>query len=129
MQWQYRTILFEFQKDGLLGDKYIDDEDVEATLNEQGVAGWELVNVALIQEGLLSFFKRPASSVPRVTEPASAPPAEAPPSTPEPRQEPEPVITAESIKEQEREHIRRLGERTLETDSSEDDTVGSIRIS
>ena len=58
MQWQYRTLLFEFQKDGLLGDKYIDDEEVEELLNEQGARGWELVNVALIQEGLLAFFKR-----------------------------------------------------------------------
>lgn len=58
MNWQYRTILFEFQKDGLLGDKYVDDEDVEKVLNEQGEQGWELVSVAAVQEGLLTFFKR-----------------------------------------------------------------------
>ena len=44
MYWQYRTILFEFQKDGLLGDKYVDDEEVEKILNEQGEQGWELVS-------------------------------------------------------------------------------------
>ncbi len=59
MQWQYRTILFEYHKDGLLGDKYIDDEEVEQTLNEQGAEGWELVGVTPVQEGLLSFLKRP----------------------------------------------------------------------
>ena len=58
MNWQYQTILFEFQKDGLLGDKYVDDEEMEKILNEQGEQGWELVNVTAVQEGLLTFFKR-----------------------------------------------------------------------
>ena len=58
MRWQYRTILFEFQKDGLLGDKYIDDDEMEHVLNEHGKLGWELVSVTPVQEGLLSFFKR-----------------------------------------------------------------------
>ena len=58
MNWHYRTILFEFQKDGLLGDKYVDDEEVEKILNEQGEQGWELVSVTAVQEGLLTFFKR-----------------------------------------------------------------------
>ena len=57
MYWQYRTILFEYHKDGLLGDKYIDDEEVERVLNEQGEEGWELVTVTPVQEGLLSFLK------------------------------------------------------------------------
>ena len=34
--WQYRTILFEYQKDGILGDKYLDDEEMEKVLNQQG---------------------------------------------------------------------------------------------
>ena len=59
MLWQYRTILFEFTKDGLLGDKYVDDEEMEKTLNEMGRHGWELVNVALLQDGLLTFLKIP----------------------------------------------------------------------
>lgn len=58
MNWQYRTILFEFQKDGLLGDRYIDDDEMEQVLNEHGRKGWELVSVTPVQEGLLSFFKR-----------------------------------------------------------------------
>lgn len=58
MYWQYRTILFEYQKDGLLGDKYIDDEQLEKTLNDQGDSGWELIAVTPVQEGLLAFFKR-----------------------------------------------------------------------
>ena len=58
MNWQYRTILFEFQKDGLLGDRYIDADEMEQVLNEQGKKSWELVSVTPVQEGLLSFLKR-----------------------------------------------------------------------
>lgn len=60
MKWQYRTILFEFQKDGLLGDRYIDDDEMEKVFNEHGEKGWELVSVTPVQEGLLSFLKRPS---------------------------------------------------------------------
>ena len=62
MAWQYRTILFEFTKDGLLGDKYVDDEEMEKTLNEMGALGWELVNVTLLQDGLLAILKRPVGA-------------------------------------------------------------------
>lgn len=57
MKWRYKTILFEFQKDGMLGDKYIDEEQVEAELNEHGVRGWELVTVTMAPDGLLAFCK------------------------------------------------------------------------
>jgi len=60
MLWQYRTILFEFTKDGLLGDKYVDDEEMEKVLNQLGGREWELVSVSLLQDGLLAFLKRPA---------------------------------------------------------------------
>jgi len=62
MRWQYRTLIFEFQKDGLLGDRYIDDEEMEKTLNEQGRAGWELVSATMVQDGLLTLLKRPDRS-------------------------------------------------------------------
>jgi hypothetical protein len=58
VKWQYRTILFEFRKDGLLGDRYIDDDEKHKVLKEQGQKGWELVSVTPVQEGLLSFFKK-----------------------------------------------------------------------
>ncbi len=127
-QWQYRTLLFEFQKDGLLGDKYIDDEDVEVQLNEQGVQGWELVNVALIQEGLLAFCKRPVGSVAVNTQvlervdPAVAPQQE--PAAPE--SEP---MSAAMLQQQEREHIQQLERKRRETMSAIDrDGIGGIKI-
>jgi hypothetical protein len=58
LQWRYRSILVEFQKDGLLGEKYIDEEEVEAILNEEGLQGWELVTATLVPEGLLLCCKR-----------------------------------------------------------------------
>lgn len=67
MLWQYRTMLFEFTKDGLLGDKYVDDEEMEKTLNQLGGQSWELVNVALLQDGVLAFLKRPAEAERRDT--------------------------------------------------------------
>lgn len=57
MRWQYRTIMFEFAKDGLLGDRYVDDEEMEKTLNSMGKEGWELVDVALLKDGILAFLK------------------------------------------------------------------------
>ncbi|MGI6657389.1 MAG: DUF4177 domain-containing protein [Desulfobulbus sp.] len=56
--WQYRTVLFELTKDGLLGERYLDDEAMEKSLNELGLQGWELVNVTLLQDGVLAFLKR-----------------------------------------------------------------------
>ena len=58
MQWQYKTILVGFQKDGLLGDKYIDEEETEEILNAEGRQGWELVTATLVPEGMLFFCKK-----------------------------------------------------------------------
>src|SRR5665647_2823709 len=86
MLWQYRTNLFEFTKDGLLGDKYVDDEEMEKTLNELGGQEWELVSVSLLQDGLLVFLKRPmlegaeaAIEQPRIIEPVALPVVESRP--------------------------------------------------
>ncbi|MDD2464887.1 MAG: DUF4177 domain-containing protein [Desulfobulbus sp.] len=69
MVWQYRTILFEFTKDGLLGDRYVDDEEMEKTLNQMGQDSWELVDVSLLQDGLLAFLKRTVDEEAEVTGP------------------------------------------------------------
>jgi len=58
VQWQYRTLIVAFQKDGLLGEKYIDEEETEAVLNEEGRRGWELVTATLMPEGLMLFCKK-----------------------------------------------------------------------
>jgi len=133
MLWQYRTSLFEFTKDGLLGDKYVDDEEMEKVLNELGGQEWELVSVSLLQDGLLAFLKRPvhegAEAVvapPRLVEPAVAPPADK--SGPAGfSREPVPV---DQEQEEELEPVR-IFERPRKNPMAEEesDFVGDIRIS
>jgi len=122
VNWQYRTILFEYQKDGLLGDKYIDDEEMEKVLNEQGELGWELVSVTSVQEGLLAFFKQvllPAGkrqAVPAAVEPVRQ---AAPPSQPSPGRQ------VERSKEPERTEK----EPEIRPPAKKTDVIGRIRIS
>ncbi len=120
VHWQYRTILFEFQKDSLLGDKYIDDEELETTLNEQGESGWELVAVTPVREGILSFFKRMHKQAgPPVKGAGNQAPATG-------RQT---VVTAEQLQREEKEHIRRLEQERREAMlRQEQDLVGEIKI-
>ncbi len=136
MLWQYRTMLFEFTKDGLLGDKYVDDEEMEKTLNQMGGQGWELVSVTLLQDGVLAFLKKPVGQERLVDEPivVVAPPpqpvirsrqAVAPPRTAfvEPGFEPEPEAQpAEPIRVAER-------QRKPAAQNDEPDFLSSIRIS
>ncbi|NIA04903.1 MAG: DUF4177 domain-containing protein [Proteobacteria bacterium] len=124
VHWQYRTILFEFQKDSLLGDKYIDDEELETTLNEQGESGWELVAVTPVREGILSFFKR-------MQQPAGAeakPPSEGA-GNKAPAAGKQTVVTAEQLQREEKEHIRRLEQERREAMlRQEQDLIGEIKI-
>lgn len=130
MLWQYRTILFEFTKDGLLGDKYVDDEEMEKSLNELGEQEWDLVNVSLLQDGLLAFLKRPARAEEVVAERPRA--VELPPPVIPSR----PVITprntaaSEQLEKDEREHVRSFDrQRNSALRNEENDFVGDIRIS
>ena len=106
MLWQYRTILFEFTKDGLLGDRYVDDEEMEKTLNEMGALGWELVNVTLLQDGLLAFLKRATGAGPAPG--IEARPAAVPAATREVAQEPaeqvdgQPLFRGPGLRDQDR---------------------------
>lgn len=126
MRWQYRTVIFEFQKDGLLGDRFIDDEEMEKTLNEQGRAGWELVSATMVQDGLLTLFKRPERSVGLQKDEKTV--------TADPESDLGPVedraFSAEEIREQEREHIRTLEEQRRRAMAEQDRfVVGDIKIS
>ena len=142
MQWQYRTILFEFTKDGLLGDKYVDDEELEKTLNQMGDQGWELINVTLLQDGVLGFLKKPVQQERVIEEPliaASSPSAQpvirpryaAPaPKMPEPAPipewlpEPEPEPKIETGPARMAERPRPIGAR-----NDDADFIGGIKIS
>lgn len=140
MLWQYRTELFEFTKDGLLGDKYVDDEEMEKTLNQLGSQEWELVTVTMLQDGVLAFLKRGAQGKrSEVETPPSRTVEPAEPSSPV--IQPRPPVSARTTvaatdklrkgeEEEEREPFRGL-ERQRRTAPQKDDTdlIGGIRIS
>ena len=73
MRWGYKTIQYGLKKEGLLGSSFLDEAEMEQSLNEFGQAGWELVSLFALQDGLMAVFKQPlaikvASSQPPVTE-------------------------------------------------------------
>ncbi len=128
MRWQYRTVIFEFQKDGLLGDRFIDDEEMEKTLNEQGRAGWELISTTMVQDGLLTLFKRPDRHPGLDAEPEEA--SVAVESDEEIRADDRGTFSAEDIRRQEREHIRTLEQQRQQAmEEQERFMVGDIKIS
>ena len=55
MIWEYKTLFFELTTD---------TANMAAQLNQLGQAGWELVNVALVQDGLLAFLKKNSPAQP-----------------------------------------------------------------
>ncbi|WP_028579321.1 hypothetical protein [Desulfogranum japonicum] len=130
MVWQYRTIVFEFAKDGLLGDRYIDDEEMETTLNEQGKFGWELVDVVMVQEGVLAVLKRPQET--GLESAASG--IEETPLTQAPllsgAGSQETVYSIQDLQQQEAQHIRELEQqRKHSMEQHERDMIGEIKIS
>ncbi len=61
MRWSYKTEHFSLKKDGLLGSAFIDEVEIEFSLNEYGHAGWELVSLMEVNDGLIAVFKQPLS--------------------------------------------------------------------
>ncbi|MFH0783380.1 MAG: DUF4177 domain-containing protein [Pseudomonadota bacterium] len=61
MRWSYKTVHYELKKEGLLGSAFLDESEMELSLNEYGKAGWELVSILETQEGFIAVFKQPLS--------------------------------------------------------------------
>jgi hypothetical protein len=59
MRWSYKTVHYEMKKEGLLGGAFLDESEVELSLNEYGKAGWELVSMLETLDGLIAVFKQP----------------------------------------------------------------------
>jgi hypothetical protein len=59
MRWSYKTVVYELKKEGFLGSAFLDEAEVEESLNEYGKNGWELVSMMEMQDGLIAVFKRP----------------------------------------------------------------------
>lgn len=61
MRWSYKTVHYELKKEGLLGSSFLDESEVEISLNEYGKSGWELVSMLETMDGLIAVFKQPLS--------------------------------------------------------------------
>ncbi|MBL4902977.1 MAG: DUF4177 domain-containing protein [Desulfocapsa sp.] len=59
MRWSYKTVHFSLKKDGLLGSSFLDEDEIELTLNEYGKSGWELVSFMEVSDGIIAVFKQP----------------------------------------------------------------------
>ncbi len=59
MRWCYKTVHYDLKKEGFLGSSFLDEAEVEQSLNEYGQAGWELISVTETQDGLIAIFKQP----------------------------------------------------------------------
>jgi uncharacterized protein DUF4177 len=112
MRWSYKTVHFSLKKDGLLGSAFLDEEEIEISLNEYGHAGWELVSLMEVNDGLIAVFKQEMSQ--GIAPVESFEPVEK-------YQEPdEQLITEESRPDK--------GNEGLEEVDSDEDDVGSIKI-
>ncbi len=61
MRWSYKTVHYELKKDGLLGSAFLDESEIETSLNNYGKAGWELVSLLETLDGVTAVFKQPLS--------------------------------------------------------------------
>ncbi len=59
MRWSYKTVHYELKKEGILGSAFLDEPEIELSLNQYGKAGWELVSVLETMDGLIAIFKQP----------------------------------------------------------------------
>lgn len=59
MRWSYKTEHFSLKKEGLLGSAFLDEAEIELSLNEFGKAGWELVSFMEVNDGVIAIFKQP----------------------------------------------------------------------
>lgn len=61
MRWSYKTVHYALKKEGFLGSAFLDESEIEMSLNEYGKAGWELVSLLETLDGLTAVFKQPLS--------------------------------------------------------------------
>ena len=59
MRWSYKTIHYELKKEGILGNTFLDEPEIELSLNQYGKAGWELVSLLETMDGVIAVFKQP----------------------------------------------------------------------
>jgi hypothetical protein len=64
MRWSYKIVHYDYKKEGLLGGTFLDETEIEQSMNEFGHAGWELISLLEVQDGLMATFKQPLEAPP-----------------------------------------------------------------
>ena len=64
MRWSYKIVHYDYKKEGLLGGTFLDETEIEQSMNEFGHAGWELISLLEVQDGLTATFKQPLEASP-----------------------------------------------------------------
>ena len=64
MRWSYKIVHYDYKKEGLLGGTFLDETEIEQSMNEFGHAGWELISLLEVQDGLTATFKQPFEAPP-----------------------------------------------------------------
>lgn len=113
MRWCYKTVHFPLKKEGFLGSAFLDEAEVEQSLNEYGQSGWELTSIIETQDGVIAFFKQPLGTKRLNTQSFKETEEVHPPHFVD-----EVLDSAEQYEEDELHH----------EDSSSDDDIHSIRI-
>lgn len=70
MRWSYKIVHYDYKKGGLLGGTFLDETEIEQSMNEFGQAGWELISLLEVQDGLTATFKQPLEAPLQRTRPA-----------------------------------------------------------
>ena len=71
MRWSYKTVHFELKKDGILGGAFLDESELEQSLNEYGLSGWELISMLEVRDGVIAVFKQALALPERSSAPAA----------------------------------------------------------
>ena len=114
MRWSYKSVLYELKKEGLLGSAFLDESEIEQSLNEFGTAGWELVSMLETRDGIMAVFKQPLARVATqsVEEEEETPEVISPRQPPPPERKP--VIRSQAVPEEESEPISDIGSIRIE---------------
>ncbi len=114
IRWCYKTVHYELKKEGILGGIFLDEAEVEESLNNFGRAGWELVSIMEIHGGLIAIFKQPINV----------------PLSPVEDREKEIITPKEVGNDDHQEEEAETGEKSVDDDEEQDrdNGVGTIRI-
>lgn len=125
MRWGYKTVQYGLKKEGLLGSSFLDEAEVEQSLNEFGQAGWELVSLFGMHDGLMAVFKQPLEGR---SESVYEPPLKENPSAPRFSLDSRVESDSDLVIEDRAKRKQPSAVNVVQQEKEENEGVGSIRI-